>query len=66
MNIRTLFLTFALLVISAICIPKLYSAEEPIAKCYDNGLCVIQEEMLNRMVWALEHWYGKAKTCKDT
>lgn len=64
MNIRILWLAFALLIISAICIPKLYA--EDIAICRDDGSCIISEEMLMKMVNALEYWYKQAKTCKQS
>lgn len=35
-------------------------AEIKIAEC-QNGVCVISEEMLDKLVQALEHWYTKAK-----
>lgn len=61
MNIRTLWLAFLLLVISAICIPKLH-AQSYVMQC-DNGLCVMSQELVQKLLDIIEYWKGQAKTC---
>ena len=45
---------------------KAVSQTANIAQCDRNGVCLITEEMLDRVIAALEYWHKQAKTCKSS
>ena len=64
MNIRTIWLMFTLLAILAIFIPAKIRAEESYILQCENGLCVMSQELLERLVQVVEYWKEKATMCK--
>lgn len=65
MNIRVLWLTFWLLVLSAVAIPRLLHAQQvTIAVCNEDCDCRIREEVLDKIIQAVEFWHDQAKSCK--
>lgn len=61
LNPRTLFLTFELLCVMLVCIPKLH-AQSYVMQC-DNGLCVMSQELVQKLLDIIEYWKGQAKSC---
>lgn len=65
---RIYWLLWLLICVTAVAVTVKISpakAEEvTIAQCNNAGLCLIQEDVLRRLVDMATYWMGQAKTCK--
>lgn len=64
-HVRLAWLIFALIVVLIIFVPKLMAQEPYVMQC-NNGICVVSQSVLEKLLHVIDHWKAQAQTCRST